>query len=181
MGYKELNTLQYEDLIERLKRLDEDASLLDDSDERLYIVIVGGGALILQKIISRATHDIDAISVSPVLMTLLKKYDINCRVNAYINSFPYNFEDRLKKLPVNGKKIDFYTASLEDLVIAKLHSYRDTDLHDVEAESVRAAIDWSVLENLALSEDESKASSLSERSHNEFLYAYHGYVQKFRP
>jgi len=174
------DSFHYDGLMERLTRLDEDASLLDDSDERLYLVIVGGGALILQQVIARATHDIDAISVSPLLLTLLEKYDINCRVNAYINNFPYNFEDRLQKLPIAGKKIDFYTASLEDIVIAKLHSYRDPDRHDIESEHVRAALNWDTLETLALSEEEVKASALSNRSYKEFLHSYHAYVEEFK-
>jgi len=175
------NILQYDDLIYRLMRLDEDAFLLDDSDERLHVSIVGGGALILQKVIPRATHDIDAISVSPILLELLEKYDINCRVNAYINNFPYCFEDRLMKLTIDTKKIDYYTASLEDIVIAKLHSNRDPDIHDIESKSVRKALDWELLEVLALSEGEAKASSLSSRSHKEFLHAYEVYIKRFKP
>ncbi|MCL2655035.1 MAG: hypothetical protein FWD65_04955 [Coriobacteriia bacterium] len=37
--------LQYDDLIERLRRLDEDAVLTDDSDFRYVMVIVGGERL----------------------------------------------------------------------------------------------------------------------------------------
>lgn len=39
--------MEYMELIERLKRLDEDASLMFDDDRRFRVVIVGGGALIL--------------------------------------------------------------------------------------------------------------------------------------
>ena len=35
------------DLIERLKRVDEDADLMFDDDSRFSMIIVGGGALIL--------------------------------------------------------------------------------------------------------------------------------------
>ena len=38
-----------EDLLERLDRLDEDASLMFDGDERFHLIIVGGGALILRQ------------------------------------------------------------------------------------------------------------------------------------
>ncbi|MCL2526058.1 MAG: DUF6036 family nucleotidyltransferase [Coriobacteriia bacterium] len=173
--------LQFDDLVLRLLRLDEDAYLIDNSDERLSLIIVGGGALILQKYISRATHDIDAIQVSPMLMKLLGKYDINCRVSAYLNNFPYNFEDRVKRLDLNTRKIDFYAASLEDIVIAKLHSHRDPDIADIESVSVLAALDWDVLERLALDESELKSSTLSERSYKEFLHLYQLYVGRFRP
>jgi len=173
--------LQYHDLITRLKRLDEDASLIDYSENRFHLVIVGGGALILQKFTERATNDIDALYVSPMLENLLQKYDINTRVNAYIDSFPYNFEDRLIKLPINGRKIDFYAASLEDVVIAKLHSHRDKDMQDIQSDTVLQNIDWDTLERLALAEGESQASSFSDARHNEFLHAYSQYVQEYKP
>lgn len=173
--------LQYGDLVMRLKRLDEDASLIDHSEHRFHLVIVGGGALILQKFVERATSDIDALYVSPILMELLQKYDINTHVNAYIDSFPYNFEDRLKKLPIDGKKVDFFAASLEDVVIAKLHSNRDKDMQDIQLNTVLQNIDWNTLEKLALTESESQASSFSSSRHDEFLHTYHGYVQEFKP
>ena len=68
-----------EDLLERLNRLDEDADLLLDSDDdrRFRLVIAGGSALILLETITRATHDIDALDVSPEIVSLLRKYDIN--------------------------------------------------------------------------------------------------------
>ena len=35
--------------------------------------------------------------------------------------------DRLVPLPIQGRRIDFFTASLEDIVVAKLYSDRDTE------------------------------------------------------
>ena len=58
------NNFVLNDLIERLKRVDEDASLLYDDDRRFRMVIVGGGALILLETISRATQDIDVLDAS---------------------------------------------------------------------------------------------------------------------
>ncbi len=172
MGYKEL--------IERLKRLDEDASLLYDDNNRFRLVIVGGGALILLEAIDRATLDIDALSISRELTPLLERYDINAQVAAYINNFPYNYEDRLHKLDIGSKKIDFYTASLEDIVIAKLCSYRDTDRQDVINPEVIKSLDWKLLEKLATDEDELKAN-ISDRGYSEFLYNYEEYVRRYRP
>ncbi|MFA5536732.1 MAG: DUF6036 family nucleotidyltransferase [Bacillota bacterium] len=168
------------DLLERLSRLDEDASLLFDGDERFHLVIVGGGALILLERISRATHDVDAISASRELLGLLEKYDINCRVQTYINNFPFNYEDRLVPLNINGRKIDFYTASLEDIVIAKLYSARAIDKKDVENKEVVDAINWNMLERLAMGEDEAKASALNERCYKDFKANYDDYVRRFR-
>ena len=119
-----------------------------DDDRRFRVVIVGGGALILLETIDRATLDIDALSVSRELLPLLERYDINAQVAAYINNFPYNYEDRLHKLEIESSKIDFYTASLEDIVIAKLCSFRDTDRQDVISPEVLKEIDWDLLKSL---------------------------------
>ncbi len=169
-----------EDLLERLDRLDEDASLMFEGEERFHLVIVGGGALILQERISRATHDVDAISASREILELLEKYDINCRVQTYVNNFPYNYEDRLVSLRAGGRKIDFFTASLEDIVIAKLYSARAIDIRDVEGEKVVEAIDWMLLEKLATEENEARASALNDRCYADFKANYAEYVRRFR-
>ena len=44
------------------------------------MVIVGGSAFILLGKLTRATHDIDALSVPKELYSLLGKYDINTDV-----------------------------------------------------------------------------------------------------
>jgi len=46
-------------------------------------------------------------------------------------NFLYNYEDRIKALPIESRKINFYTASLEDIVIAKLYSSRPSDIIDI--------------------------------------------------
>lgn len=98
-----------EDLLSRLDRLDEDSSYVFSEENRFKIVIVGGCALVLQDYIKRSTHDIDALLVSKELTGILSKYDIDIRVSAYSCNFPYNFEDRLLKLDIGGRRIDFYT------------------------------------------------------------------------
>ena len=49
-----------DDLHKRLERLDEDADLMIDNDDRYQMVIVGGSAFILLGKLTRSTHDIDA-------------------------------------------------------------------------------------------------------------------------
>ena len=88
-----------DDLRKRLERLDEDADLMIDNNDRYQMVIVGGSAFILLGKLTRATHDIDALSVPKELYSLLGKYDINTDVEAYIDNFPYNFQDRLQISP----------------------------------------------------------------------------------
>lgn len=170
-----------DDLIERLRRLDEDAALLFDDERRFTLVIVGGGALVLLDTISRATQDIDALDASKEIQGLLSKYDINCDVQAYINNFPYNFEERLVPLRLGGQKIEFFTASLEDIVIAKLCSNRATDRQDVIHPNVVKSINWALLEELATNEDEIKASVLNDRRYQDFLVNYEEYVRRYHP
>lgn len=170
-----------DDLIERLTRLDEDAFLMFPEDDRFHMVIVGGSALVLLEVISRSTHDIDALNVSQKISVLLERYDINCRVQTYVNNFPYNYEDRLVVLPFGGRKIDFYTASLEDIVIAKLFSARDVDQRDIENKNILKALDWNKLAELADDESEVRGNALNDRSYREFRYNYEEYVRRFRP
>ena len=170
-----------QDIIERLCRLDEDADLLFDGEERFRLVIVGGGALVLMECLTRATHDIDALNASGKIRGLLENYDINCDVQTYINNFPYNYEDRLIKLDITSKKIDFFTASLEDIVIAKLFSYRDSDVADVESETVLKCLDWAKLQALIENEDEIKRNALNDRCYQDFRYNYENYVRRWRP
>lgn len=169
-----------EDLLERLARLDEDADLLFDDDRRFRMVIVGGSALILLETITRATHDIDALDVSPEIMDLLEKYDINTRVGAFINNFPYNYDERLVPVRLDGRRIDFYTASLEDIVIAKLYSGRATDIQDIMDPRVLQQINWDRLDYLATAEEEAKASALNEFRYAEFLDSYRTYVRRWK-
>ena len=172
--------LSFEDLLSRLRQLDEDAYLMSDSDVRYYMVIVGGSALILQKCRTNATQDIDSISFSKELYPLLEKYDINARVQAYINCFPLNYEDRL--IPVlNGRKVDFYTASLEDVVIAKLYASRSVDIFDITSDEVLQSLNWEKLRHLATDDDEAKASRLNDSNYSVFLDAYKEYERRYNP
>ena len=170
-----------EDLMERLARLDEDVDLLFDDDRRFNMVIVGGSALILLEKITRATLDIDALDVSHEIIPLLEKYDINTHVGTFINNFPYNYYDRIVPVGMNGKRIDFYTASLEDIVIAKLYSGRETDVQDIIDEGVLNAIDWDRLEYLATAEDEVQASALNPFRYADFKSSYDRYVERWCP
>jgi len=169
-----------DELMLRLKRLDEDAALCFETDEHFHLIIVGGGALILQEYIARSTHDVDVISVSPALLSLLEPYDINCRVQAYINNFPYNYEDRIVPL-FQGKRIDFFTVSLEDIVVAKLYSMRPADIIDITSDEVLNRLDWPLLDRLATSDNEAKASALNDMRYMDFIYNYNEFVRRYRP
>ena len=169
------------ELMERLYRLDEDADLMFDDDRKFEMIVVGGSALILLNSISRATHDIDAINVPRDLIDLLDKYDINTQAETYINNFPYNFETRLVPIVMETRKIRFYTASLEDIVIAKLCSVRDTDRSDLVEETILRTLNWELLDYLATDEDELKASILNDWRYADFKANYDDYVRRFSP
>lgn len=172
--------MQRDELIKRLLALDEEVSLLYPGPERIRMVIVGGGALVLMEYLARSTHDIDVLSVSHQIQDLMLKYDINTLVQTYINNFPYNYEDRIK-LILKGRKIDYYTGSLEDIIIAKLYSYRDTDMADITSPTVLKDIDWNLLYHLATAEDEARASALNEYRYREFLDKFNEYERTYRP
>ena len=170
-----------QDILERLDKMDMEAFVTIDNADLYRVVIVGGSGLVLLETISRATQDIDALEASPAIRHLLNKYDANLRVSTYINNFPYNYEDRLKMIPVGGRKIRFYTASLEDIVIAKLYSYREVDRQDLVSDEVLRSIDWEKLRHLALDDGEAKASALNDSSYRNFLYDYKEYVRIYGP
>ena len=173
--------MNQQSILERLDKLDMEAFATVGTPHTYKMIIVGGSGLILLGVISRATQDIDALEASPEIRHLLSKYDANLRVSTYINNFPYNFEDRLVLLPVGGRKIKFYSCSLEDIVVAKLYSSRDTDRQDLISENVLKNLDWERLKHLALDEDEARASALNERRYRDFLYDYEEYVRRYAP
>ena len=170
-----------DEILERLDRMDMEAFVTIDTPHMYRMIIVGGSGLVLLETISRATQDIDALEASPEIRHLLAKYDANLRVSTYVNNFPYNFEDRLHKIPVGGRKILFYTASLEDIVVAKLYSSRETDRQDIISGNVLKNIDWDRLRHLALDDGEAKANALNEFRYRDFLADYHEYVRRYGP
>jgi len=168
-----------EKLQERLELLDMDAaSLFANDDGKYHVIIAGGGALILMDYIPRATSDIDVIDATKVLYDLFSKYQMNGHIAAHINNFLFNFEDRIRLL-WSGEKVDFYTVSLEDIVISKLCAGRPPDLDDLRA--VSKYVDWEKLENLVSDEDELRTVKMSERQYSEFKHAYDKYIEVFKP
>lgn len=137
-----------EEIIERLIQLDKDVALLDNSADVYTCVIVGGSALVLMNKIYRSTHDIDSINASAQIQPLLEAYNINMNVNAYLLNFPDGYLERIEPVDIQTKKVRFFTASLEDLVVSKLCSMREKDVEDIENELVYNSLDWSLMDNL---------------------------------
>ncbi len=165
------------DLCKRLLMLDEEAALRFDDEERFYCIIVGGSALMLLGYISRATHDINSIDCHHKLIGLIEKYDINRQVRAHLDCFPEDYSERIKKLDLPTKKIDYYTLSLEDLVISKLLAAISTDMFDIRSEEITRNLDFEKLDELA---EAILPDLLNDRVRSEFEYTYNEYCQRYR-
>ena len=166
------------EIIERLLMLDEEVSLaFDDIDTYYEMVIVGGGALVLIDKLTRATQDIDAIMYPKELHPFLERYDINNHVLAFMTNFAPDYYDRRIKIDVPSKKIHFYTASLEDIVISKLFSDRPKDKHDIMNPEIIKALDWNKLDEIINSEDFND-NILNDRIRNLFLFNYRDYKEE---
>ena len=170
--------LSKKELRERLEYLDEDATLLFRDEGKYHVFIAGGGALILMDYMSRATSDIDVINATKALYELFDKYQMNGHIAAHINSFLFNYEDRVE-LIWKGEKIDFYTVSLEDIVVSKLCAGRQPDWDDLKM--VAKHVDWEKLKALISDDDEMSTLKMSSRQYSEFKYAYARYVEEFKP
>ena len=140
--------LYREEIINRLLQVDRDMALLDTTPDTYSCVIVGGSALVLMKKIYRSTHDIDSINASDEIKPLLESYNINMNVNAYRINFPENYLERIVKVDIPTTKVNFYTISLEDLVVSKLCARRDKDIEDIENELVYRDLNWVLLDEL---------------------------------
>lgn len=166
-----------ERLLETLRQFDR-AVALEYPDCVFELVIVGGGALVLLGVLSRPTDDVDAIRFPKELHPLMEAFGLNGRVIHYETHFPYYFEDRLVSVEFPFRAIRCYTASLEDLVVSKLYSNRDTDASDVREADVLAALDWN---RLASAVKEAELSKIGDSSYRDMLYNYEVYRKEFGP
>ncbi|MDZ4179129.1 MAG: DUF6036 family nucleotidyltransferase [Coriobacteriia bacterium] len=166
------------ELRQRLLEFDRAAGVLHP-DRTFYLVLAGGGALMLLGHLSRVTDDMDALQCSPELLALMEKYDINNRIaGSYGDHFPYNWEDRLVRLDIETKAVKCYAASLEDIVASKLCSQRPDDGFDVRRPEMVAAIDWDLLETAA---KEMELSQLNPRRYQDFLRNFESFRRECGP
>lgn len=160
-------------ILKRLNELDELLYLSEmHNKEQMRAVVVGGAALLLLGYIERATRDIDFIEVSCEAKKFLPEFDINTNAAAYLFEFPEDYCERLVPLNAGGKKIKYYAMSLEDIVIAKVSSYRDTDITDIRQRKVIEGLDFALLDSLAA---EKAANALNETQRSIFLSMYSAY------
>lgn len=168
-------------LIELLLTIDEEASMLLSTKGRHYpVVIVGGSAFLLHDLTNRpTTHDVDVLSCNAELRSVLTNYAaVNGRVAAYADQIPYNFEDRLVKLDLPTRVIDYMTPSIEDLAVMKLYGWRPNDQQDLESPAMLEALDWEKLDKLVYDPEEAQASALSPRRYREMVSVYEDYARR---
>jgi hypothetical protein len=165
------------ELEDRLRQLDRAVALVYPG-RSFRLVLVGGGSMVLLGCLTRSTADLDALDVPSELATLLEKYDINCRVRAYISHFAYNLEDRIVPLNLGTRAVECYSASLEDVVASKLYSPRDIDELDIRRPEVLRALDWNRLEHVVA---DMKDNRMNDQRYDEFRYSYRQYRQECGP
>lgn len=103
---------------------------------------------------------------------------MNCRSNAYCDCVAENFVDRLVKLDLETKAIDYYLMSLEDIVIMKLFSDRKKDLDDIRRREVIKNLNWELLDKIILSGEAD--NSFNNQRYKWFLIKYKEYVEECR-
>jgi hypothetical protein len=166
-----------EELEDRLREFDRAVALLHPG-RTLRLVLVGGGAMVLLGCLARSTADLDALNVPRELAGLMARYDINCRVTAYLDHFAYNLEDRLVPLDLGTTAVECYSASLEDVVASKLYSERDSDARDVRRPEVLEMLDWARLAEVA---EDLRDSKMNDRRYGQFLHNYGEYRKEHGP
>lgn len=167
-------------LFEMLRRIDREASLvLPNGCERCSVIIVGGSALLLSDLTSRkVTYDVDVLSFDGRLRDILADYRaVNGAVAAYADQIPYNFEDRLVRIPIETEVVDFYTPSAEDLAVMKLYGLRPVDEADLNSPEFLCSINWDLMDDLVLGPDEAKASAVVERRYEAMVRAYRAWAE----
>ncbi len=132
-------------------------------------VIVGGSALILLKIIPRGTLDVDVLEISKKVEDLFGAFDFNTRVKSLLFCFPYSYQNRLQKVRMDTKVIQYYIPAIEDLIVSKLYAYRKKDVEDIENIVKSGRYDSTLL---AASIRDAKDSALNDTRYNEMVSLY---------
>ncbi len=173
--------MEKKELEKTLLDLDEEAWLLyGEITPKPCIVIVGGAAFLLRELTTRTvTHDIDVLMADSQIREVISHYpNINGAVASFSDQIPYNFEDRLTRIAVPSKTIDFMTPSTEDLIVMKLYAERPNDLQDIDGAAMQGLIDWDLLEKLVYDPNEAQASILAERRYHEMVDAYERFKER---
>jgi len=88
--------------------------------------------------------------------------NLNFQCSAFMENIPYNYEDRLQKIRIATKAIDFYSPCPEDLAIMKLFRWEKRDIQDLTSPRFLNKLNWELLDKLANDPDEIRASRIAE-------------------
>lgn len=139
-------------------------------------VIVGGSALLIKNIITRGTLDVDVLEVFKEVEELFSGFDFNTRVKAVLDCFPYNYADRLELVKMETKSINYYTPSVEDLIVSKLYAYRDKDIEDLEKIRTSNKYNRVLLDKIV---EEARLSAITKRRYQEMIDLYNGFFKEW--
>lgn len=155
LEYRQGPLIDRECYIELMRGLDKDFSEYlsrnSISCTEQEAVITGGSALVLHGCLEKATFDIDFIELSSVLDKFLRHRSdkiFNSASQVFLYLFPEDFLDRIIPIDIKDTKIKYYLVSLEDMVVAKLLSYRDKDIADIRNPEVVRRLDLELLSRL---------------------------------
>lgn len=160
-----------EDLLERLILLDRDFHQLYP-DITIECIIIGGSALILKGLLSRATDDIDIIYAEDKLLNICQAYGFSNNAATYESNLPYDYQDRLEEISIPTKSINYLTPSTEDIIVMKIYASREKDKEDIETIRLKGNYDKKLLDHCV---KEAEKSSLSEYRYREMVSLYHDY------
>ena len=162
--------------------LDIDDKVSENNGWHPSMIVAGGCAMILNGWSSRRnTDDIDVLDCDRDLNDVLSEFpQVNCNVNAYGDQIPYNYEDRLREMPIDTSAVSVLTPSLEDLVVMKLYAWRGKDVDDLTSDGTLSCVDWDLLDYLVTSDNEARASVLSDMTYQTLLYRYLDYADMYR-
>ena len=165
------------EVLNRLEKLDMVAYTKIKDNKRYSCIIVGGGALMLLGFSNRVTYYIDVLknNIPRELFEVMESLDINTNVVAYNNNFPENYIERAKPVNLETEKIDFYTVSLEDLIISKIAASREKDIFDIMNSDVMRCVDYKLLGELA---EEIKYGMLNDYDVKMFEHGYNDFIKK---
>lgn len=145
-------------------------------DTRVRLDIVGSSTLMFHNIDIPVTEDIDVIKMSRYIHPdFFEKYDFNTRSTAIENYIPYNYIDRMEKLDIDTKIIDYYIISIEDAVVCKIVAGRLKDDDHLNSNNLIERINWKKIKTCA---EEMKLTFVDDYHYHMFVLQYNNFVRK---
>ena len=162
------------ELLKKMKELDERIfDLYPEFGARC--IVIGGGALILKDLIPRMTTDIDVINAKEEMLNLFPIFGFSNKATVYEMNLPYNYEDRLEKIHIETKSLEYFTPSTEDLIVTKFYASREKDIEDIH--NIKKSGKYST-ERLKKVVEEARMTSMNDFKYREMVSLYHRYFNE---